>query len=216
MLRYRMSRQVDGEDASCAGDVPHTEYSRVRLDAEPRDRQPEAEARFIRTGLHERQKHAFDVAAWKTPAIVLDLDHDAIGDRVGIQRNFGMGARELERVLQQVAHRGEEQIPIGIDREQRIDGGDRQHTFLDVRFQRCGKPDFGNEARKGKQPVLDRQSGCNSNLSERAIDQILQTYEASIQYARRSSGYSDIARLDRGNRERRRMDEVAQLVRKES
>src|SRR6185437_3416725 len=71
---------------------------------------------------------------------------------------------------------------------------------------------FRDEFGEGKQSVLHRQSGRYSNLGEGAIDQIFQSHQASIQNGSGSTGHPHVSRLDRGERERCGMDEVAQLV----
>jgi hypothetical protein len=85
-----------------------------------------------------------------------------------------------------------------------------------LRLQRRGEPDFGDETRNGKQPVLDGQSGRDANLGERTVDQALHAHQAPVQYAGRRAVYPDVAGLDRRNRQRRRMDEITQLVRKDA
>src|SRR6185312_517735 len=72
---------------------------------------------------------------------------------------------------------------------------------------------FRDEFGEGKQSVLHRQSGRYSNLGEGAIDQISQSYQASIQNGSSGPGHPHVASFDRSERERGGMNEITQLVR---
>ena len=49
--------------------------------------------------------------------MIFDVDMDAIAGCISIQRDFGMIARKLERIIQQVADRGEKHSLVGINRK---------------------------------------------------------------------------------------------------
>jgi hypothetical protein len=73
-------------------------------------------ARFVRAAVRRRQKHLVRLARGKATAVILNVNKDAIAGRVGIQRDFGMAPRKLERVIQQVAHRREQHGLVGVNR----------------------------------------------------------------------------------------------------
>ena len=123
---------------------------------------------------------------------------------------------ELERVLQQVAHRREQQLPVALDRKPRIDRGHGKSAAAGLRLQRRGDLDVGDEAGKRDQLALRRHSRRHPHVGERAIDEVAQPDQAAVEHRARGPRQPDIAGLDGGHGERGILDQVAQLVREEA
>jgi len=96
----------------------------VRLDALATDGESETEARSVVASLFKWPKQ-FRYLAWgQAAALVLDRDEDSILGRGGLQRDVAVGARELERVLQEVGNRPGEQLPVDQHVDPRVGGRD--------------------------------------------------------------------------------------------
>lgn len=72
---------------------------------------------IIRGAPRRQQKHLFRLARGKATAVIRNVNKDAIAVCVGIQRDFGVAPRKLERVIQQVAHRREQRGLVGVNRQ---------------------------------------------------------------------------------------------------
>src|SRR5688572_32615282 len=135
--RHRVPRKVNRENATRTWHVSHTENAPVSLDAPPGDRQAQPQTASVFSPLSESLKHLLRVAWWQTSAMVLDVDQDAISHRICIEADFAMGMRKLEGVLQEISGRCQDQVPIHIERQQRIDVGNNQLAASYVCFKRC-------------------------------------------------------------------------------
>ena len=92
--------QGDGEDASRSWYVAGSECSLICLNAAPRNRKSKSESGLILAAMREGQKHFVQVAGRKAAAVIMDINQDTVGGRIGVQYNFGVAPCELERVLQ--------------------------------------------------------------------------------------------------------------------
>src|SRR5438874_1432886 len=75
----RLTRQIDDEDAALSGHIPHVQLAPTGLDAAAADREPESETGAIWASLHEGLEQLLCPLGRQSPALVLDLDQDALG-----------------------------------------------------------------------------------------------------------------------------------------
>jgi hypothetical protein len=68
--------------------------------------------------------------------MILDVDPDTTRGSVGVQRDFGVGLRELKGVLQQVPSGREEHFPVHIECKTRVNIADRKTTLSRTRLKR--------------------------------------------------------------------------------
>src|SRR4029453_14079668 len=85
------------------------------------DGEAESESRPVSATLLVRAEQRFTVTADQPPPLVCYLDDDALCGRVGTERDLAVGARELERVLQEVPERRTEDLWIRIDDDAELD-----------------------------------------------------------------------------------------------
>lgn len=64
------------------------------------------------TVLIEGGEHLGGDSRWQPAAMVFDFDQDVLAKLIGFQGDVGVRVRELERVLQEVCQRGEQQFAI--------------------------------------------------------------------------------------------------------
>jgi hypothetical protein len=121
---------------------------------------------------------------------------------------------KFERVLQEVADGGREQVSVPVNSKLLINVGYDQSAFLHPRFQGSGQPDFGDELGKGKDMMMARQAGRYSNVGERAIDQVTHPDQTAVEQGTRGAGKPDIARSEGGKRKARGIEQVSQFMAK--
>jgi hypothetical protein len=129
----RQPGQLDGEDASPAGDVARIDLAAVRADALTGDCEPEAQAASVLASLLEEGKQVFG-SSGKATAFVLDRDENPIGVCVRPHQDMTPGARVLARVLQQVRDRRREDLSVYLDPDSLRDGRDRELQAPSLRF----------------------------------------------------------------------------------
>lgn len=130
--------------------------------------------------------------------MVLHVDQDAVRQRIRVERHFAVRMGELERVLQQVADRGEQQVAIRIHREQRIHIRHREPASPDLRLQRCRQPDLGDELGEREQVVMHLEARAHAHFGERAVDQVAQPDQRTVQHAAGGAAQPDVSALDDG------------------
>ena len=118
----------------------------------------------------------------RPPQLSCTFDQDVIAGGVDVQRDLGVLLRELECVLQQVSDRGEQQVPVGVDCQARIDVGDHQLAAAGLRFQRRGYSYLADELGKGQQLMPRRYPRGHPHVGERAIHEIAQPDQAAIEH----------------------------------
>ena len=105
--------------------------------------------------LRKGQKHFLRNARRKATAVIFDINQDTIPGREDIQCHLAVVRRELERVLQQVSHRREEHVSVGIHREALVDIADAKTASLRTRLAVTRDCHFGNEVGQ-RDPLLSR------------------------------------------------------------
>ncbi|MFI4913848.1 MAG: hypothetical protein ACHQAR_01475 [Steroidobacterales bacterium] len=120
--------------------------------------------------------------------------------------------RELERVLQQVAHGREKHVPVGIHRQAWIDRGNREGASAGLCLECGGQLNIGDEVGQTQQLLARRHCGSQSHLREGAIDETAQPDQAAIQNRAGRPAQPDLTRSHGRHGVRGRGDEVAQFV----
>jgi hypothetical protein len=148
--------------------------------------------------------------------MILDLDPDSIPGRVSAQHDFGIGSRELEGVLQQVADCGEQHFPVDIERQARVDIADRQDARSRLRFERGGYSDIGDEIGERDQVASRKYPRCYAHVGQGTIYETAHPDQGTIQHGSRRAGRPNAAGFDRCNGKRRDVEMISQLVREKS
>src|ERR1700687_4337746 len=110
--RHRAARQVDGEYAAASRLIAHAQSPLISLDHPLGDGQAEPESGSVGGALRERQEHGVREPGGQTAAMVLDVDPDSIAISVGAQRHLGVRHGELERILQKIGHRRDQERAV--------------------------------------------------------------------------------------------------------
>ena len=151
-LRLQVARKVDRKHTTASSDVPDPQASTVGLDAGTGDGQTQASSRPVRSPLGEWLEQQLRIAVRQPAAAVLHLNENTICRCVGTQGDFAVRMAELERVLQQVAYGGRQQIAVAGYRKLGIDRRHDQHTTSDVGFQRRRELRLGDEVSERENP----------------------------------------------------------------
>ena len=95
----------------------------------------QAQAGSIHAVLGEREEQAILRSFRQAAAAVLYIDKDAVRGGIGAQPDLRSLKGELEGVLQQVAHRRQQQFAIGVDCQSRIHRQHEQPAFAYLRLE---------------------------------------------------------------------------------
>lgn len=178
-LSRRQPWQLDGKDASPAGDVVRRDLAVVRPDALAGDCQPEAQTASILASLLEDLKQVIR-AAREAAAFVLDRDEGMVRVGVRLHEDMTPGTRELEGVLQQVRNCGREDLSVNLDRDPQRDGGDRELQAPSLRLDRC--LDFHLFDELGEQDRFPPLApGLEAHFGERAVDEVAQARQVATE-----------------------------------
>ena len=206
----RQPWQLDGEDASAAGDVARRDLAAVRADALTGDGEPEAQTASILASLLEELEQVLG-SSGQAAAFVLDRDEDAIGVCVCPHEDMAPGARELEGVLQQVRDGGREDLSVDLDPDPCGTGGDRELQAPSLRFD--GRRDLDLFDELGEQDPLASLDPClEAYFGERAVDEVAHAPQVAAEHRARAAAHSDASALEDFEGEHRIAEQVPQLV----
>lgn len=129
-------RQINRKYAPSARQVAHVNLASVGFHASSADGEPESKTRTIGASLFEGLEQCLDPSGRKASTLVLNIDENSIGGDVRLQRDVTPNVSELEGVLQEVAHRRSQDVPVNLDFGSLIRACDRQ-LMVDWRFVRA-------------------------------------------------------------------------------
>src|SRR6185436_3471362 len=118
-----------------------------------------------------------------------------------------------ECILQQVADRGREHLAVAVDRETQAGGENDQTAAVGARLEGRGYLYLLDELGKRDQLAPPRDPGPDAHVGERAVDEIAQPDQGAVERRAGGPGEPDVARLDGVERDRRGLDQDAQLMR---
>ena len=163
----------------------------VRFGAPPAEREAEAKAGAIRVLLLERPKQIFWIRDWQSAAFVFDLDEHALHTRIDPHDDGGVRARELERVLHQIADDRREDLSIACDDDVLIHGLNNQSDADRVCLQ-CGRGDHVVDKIGHVGRFLTLNSMRQTNLGERLANERPQPQKTTMEHRSRAAGDSHV------------------------